>query len=67
MERIFEPFGRAANATRLNLPGMGLGLYICRQLAERHGGRLWAESRGEGGGTTMHLWLPSRAETDSGT
>jgi PAS domain S-box-containing protein len=67
MEHIFEPFGRAANATRLNLPGMGLGLYICRQLAERHGGRLWAESRGEGGGTTMHLWLPSRAETDSGT
>lgn len=60
-EVIFEPFGRAANARQRNLPGMGLGLYICRHIAEAHGGRLWAESAGEGQGTAFHLWLPGPA------
>jgi PAS domain S-box-containing protein len=58
VERIFEPFGRAQNATERNIPGLGLGLYISRQIVERHGGRLWAESVGEGRGTTFRLWLP---------
>jgi len=57
-ETIFEPFGRAANATRDKLPGMGLGLAICRGIAERHDGRIWAESDGEGRGTTIRLFLP---------
>jgi signal transduction histidine kinase/DNA-binding NarL/FixJ family response regulator len=57
-ERIFEPFGRAPNAADRNLPGMGLGLYISRRITELHGGRLWAESAGEGRGTTFHVWLP---------
>ena len=59
LERIFQPFGRAANAAAQHIPGLGLGLYICRQIVEQHGGRLWAESPGEGQGTTMTLWLPS--------
>lgn len=58
-EAIFQPFGRAANAARRQAPGMGLGLYICRTIVERHGGRIWAESPGEGRGTTLHLWLPT--------
>ena len=57
-KRIFEPFGRATNATRQGLPGMGLGLYICRQIVDAHGGRMWAESAGEGQGTTLGVWLP---------
>jgi signal transduction histidine kinase len=57
-ERIFEPFGRARNAMRLGLPGMGLGLHICRQIDRAHGGRMWAESAGEGQGMTVGLWLP---------
>ncbi|MDQ3044187.1 MAG: GAF domain-containing protein [Chloroflexota bacterium] len=57
-EAIFEPFGRAANAVVKNMPGLGLGLYICRDIVKRHGGRIWAESPGEGQGTTIHLWLP---------
>ena len=57
-EAIFQPFGRAANAARRSLPGMGLGLYICRTIVERHGGRIWATSGGEDRGTTFGLWLP---------
>jgi signal transduction histidine kinase len=56
LELIFEPFGRAENTS--SIPGMGLGLFICRNIVERHGGRIWAESAGEGQGTTMTFWLP---------
>lgn len=63
-EAIFEPFGRAANAAHRQLPGLGLGLYICRNLVERHGGRIWAASPGEGRGTTFHLWLPLTARDE---
>ncbi len=57
LETIFEPFGRADNTSAI--PGMGLGLFICRNIVERHGGRIWAESAGVGRGTTLALWLPN--------
>ncbi len=65
-EEIFRPFGRAPNATSANVPGMGLGLYICRRIAEQTDGRLWAESDGEGRGTAMLAWFPCTrsGETD---
>jgi signal transduction histidine kinase len=59
-DAIFEPFGRAPNASARQIPGLGLGLYICRAIVTRHGGQLWAESAGDGRGTTFHLWLPPR-------
>jgi two-component system CheB/CheR fusion protein len=58
-ESIFEPFGRASNAQQQRLPGMGLGLYITRQIVEQHCGHIWAESAGEGFGTLISIWLPS--------
>lgn len=57
-ERIFEPFGRAANAIDRELPGLGLGLYICRQIVEAHGGSISAESPGLDRGTTMVVHFP---------
>lgn len=57
-DRIFEPFSRAANAEERQITGMGLGLYICRNIVEQHHGRIWAKSEGEGAGTTMCVWLP---------
>jgi PAS domain S-box-containing protein len=63
IEAIFEPFGRAPNAARSQLPGLGLGLYICRSIVERHNGRIWAESAGEEQGTTIALWLPAGEAT----
>lgn len=39
------------------VPGAGLGLTICKRVAERHHGRLWVESQ-EGAGSTFHFWLP---------
>jgi PAS domain S-box-containing protein len=57
-ERIFEPFSRASNAEERQITGMGLGLYICRNIVEQHHGRIWARSEGEGSGTTVCVWLP---------
>ncbi|HEV7666782.1 MAG TPA: GAF domain-containing protein [Chloroflexota bacterium] len=58
VETIFQPFGRGPNAAARQIQGLGLGLYICREIVRRHSGRIWAESRGENQGTTFHVWLP---------
>ena len=55
-ERIFEPFYRLpGHAERAG--GVGLGLSLVRQIAERHGGRVRCEGR-EGGGTCFVITLP---------
>jgi PAS domain S-box-containing protein len=54
LDRIFEPFFTTKSE------GMGLGLSICRSIAEAHGGRLWASAH-KTGRTIFHLMLPLAA------
>ncbi len=56
-ERIFEPFFRATTAAQTKTAGAGLGLYICKEIVERHGGRMWFESEA-GKGSTFYFTLP---------
>ncbi len=54
---IFEPFYRAPDAQVSSKRGMGLGLAISKDIVERHGGRIWCESK-RGQGTTFIVELP---------
>ncbi|HTP31769.1 MAG TPA: HAMP domain-containing sensor histidine kinase [Candidatus Acidoferrales bacterium] len=58
LKRVFRRFYRVPGPLGLRIKGTGLGLYIVRSVARRHGGRAWAESDGPGQGSTFALELP---------
>ena len=62
IKELFGPFARLRNASAEQFGGLGLGLYISRDIVERHGGMIWAESPGPGEGSTFHVLLPRGAE-----
>lgn len=57
--KVFGKFFRGSNAAVLEPDGTGIGLYIAKDIVEKHGGAVWFESE-EGKGTTFHLTLPLR-------
>ena len=58
LERIFNPFEQADGSTSKIYQGTGLGLSLTKRLVELHNGRIWAESQGEGKGSTFSFILP---------
>ena len=59
LKRIFKRFYRIPASVAVRTKGSGLGLFIVRSVAKKHGGRAFAESAGQGHGSTFTLQLPA--------
>jgi signal transduction histidine kinase len=59
---IFKRFYRVNDRSLAHVKGTGLGLFIVKSIAQKHGGRVFAESAGEGQGTTITMELPRSVE-----
>jgi signal transduction histidine kinase len=57
LHRVFEPFFRAHAGTEFDRGGLGLGLFLAREIVQKHGGSMWLESE-EHRGTIAFLRLP---------
>ena len=53
LSKLFTKFATSDSTT-----GTGLGLYICKNIIEAHGGRIWAENNSDGKGATFRFTLP---------
>ncbi|HEY4720035.1 MAG TPA: ATP-binding protein, partial [Candidatus Methylomirabilis sp.] len=63
LPRLFQEFTQLDASLSRQHQGTGLGLALTKKLVELHGGRIWAESRGEGQGTTFTFTLPLKRPT----
>lgn len=63
LAEVFRRYFRGREAVADRIEGLGLGLYLSRQIIDAHGGRIWAESDGPGSGTTFSFALPREIPT----
>jgi len=61
LQQIFDRFYQVDGSSTRRFGGMGIGLALCRTIIEAHGGRIWAESQGQGHGSTFCFTLPIAA------
>jgi signal transduction histidine kinase len=61
LQKLFQLFTQLEHTFTKQAQGTGLGLALTRRLVELHGGTIWAESAGEGRGSTFTIWLPLRS------
>ncbi len=61
LKHVFKRFYRAMNAPKHYKKGTGLGLFIVKTIINKHGGKVWAESRGIGKGCTFVVRLPKNS------
>ena len=67
LTNLFRKFSRLdRDDSHRHVPGEGLGLAICKGIVEAHGGRIWAESLGQGLGTRFTFTIPAVDEAASG-
>lgn len=59
MSRLFTEGGHGTNSAKINVESTGFGLYIVKNIIEAHGGKVWAESEGEGKGSRFIVELPA--------
>ncbi len=59
LELVFQPFEQVESSASRKYQGTGLGLSLTKKLVELHGGRIWAESDGEGKGSVFNFIIPA--------
>ncbi len=59
-EKIFKKFSRAEGVNKVYTEGTGLGLYVAMEIIKKHEGRIWAESKGEGHGSSFYVELEGK-------
>jgi signal transduction histidine kinase len=58
-ERIFNRFEQVDRSSHRRYQGCGLGLALCKNFVELHGGTIWVESAGQGKGSAFHFVVPA--------
>jgi len=64
IDQIFKRFYRVPRMVATRIKGTGLGLYIVQSVVKKHGGRVIAESPGEGLGSTITIYLPGKGNRE---
>ncbi len=59
LKKLYQPFQKLSSKPTADETSTGLGLYIVKNLVEKHHGKIWAESEGKGRGTTFFVELPA--------